>query len=165
MSLSVLRWYVSKKNPVSMSVKVSFSFCFQVEKYAVAENSVKLDDTQPSVWPAQVTQMCKSYVLTRLHMDPGCFIGVMCGLYFITGHEGQLHFRVWGRRSASKNKSHYLPVHGGPAGIWENPQCQRLQIRGGCHRPAPHSPTVRNNWGHFRILLSHLYYIMYDITL
>uniref|UniRef100_A0A8C1Z4U8 SPT20 homolog, SAGA complex component n=1 Tax=Cyprinus carpio TaxID=7962 RepID=A0A8C1Z4U8_CYPCA len=35
------------------SVKQSFSLCFQVEKYAVAESSVKLDDTQPTVWPAQ----------------------------------------------------------------------------------------------------------------
>uniref|UniRef100_A0A673MBQ8 Transcription factor SPT20 homolog n=1 Tax=Sinocyclocheilus rhinocerous TaxID=307959 RepID=A0A673MBQ8_9TELE len=32
---------------------ISFSFFFQVEKYAVAEKSVKLDDTQPTVWPAQ----------------------------------------------------------------------------------------------------------------
>uniref|UniRef100_A0A671RYQ7 Transcription factor SPT20 homolog n=1 Tax=Sinocyclocheilus anshuiensis TaxID=1608454 RepID=A0A671RYQ7_9TELE len=28
-----------------------------VEKYAVAKSSVKLDDTQPTVWPAQVTQL------------------------------------------------------------------------------------------------------------
>uniref|UniRef100_A0A8C1J1B9 SPT20 homolog, SAGA complex component n=1 Tax=Cyprinus carpio TaxID=7962 RepID=A0A8C1J1B9_CYPCA len=43
---------ISKAGNVIYESKFFF-FCFQVEKYAVAENSVKLDDTQPTVWPAQ----------------------------------------------------------------------------------------------------------------
>lgn len=31
------------------------SLCSQVEKYAVVEKSVKLEESQPTVWPAEVT--------------------------------------------------------------------------------------------------------------
>uniref|UniRef100_A0A672N8P6 SPT20 homolog, SAGA complex component n=1 Tax=Sinocyclocheilus grahami TaxID=75366 RepID=A0A672N8P6_SINGR len=41
---------ISKAGNVSRRL---FFLCFQVEKYAVAKSSVKLDDTQPTVWPAQ----------------------------------------------------------------------------------------------------------------
>uniref|UniRef100_A0A673LWB4 Spt20-like SEP domain-containing protein n=1 Tax=Sinocyclocheilus rhinocerous TaxID=307959 RepID=A0A673LWB4_9TELE len=45
---------ISKAGNVSQRHRQNFfSLCFQVEKYAVAKSSVKLDDTQPTVWPAQ----------------------------------------------------------------------------------------------------------------
>lgn len=87
-----------------------------------------------------------------------CFICVTCCLCLRIGREGRLHFRVWDGRPASKNKSHYLPDYGRPAGVRENLQRQRLQIRGGRHRPAPHSPTVRNKSWHISISLTSTYF-------
>uniref|UniRef100_A0A8C1U2N4 SPT20 homolog, SAGA complex component n=1 Tax=Cyprinus carpio TaxID=7962 RepID=A0A8C1U2N4_CYPCA len=56
--LDYLQRRKERKPAPSVDLKISKAgnvifFCFQVEKYAVAENSVKLDDTQPTVWPAQ----------------------------------------------------------------------------------------------------------------
>lgn len=87
-----------------------------------------------------------------------CFICVTCWHCLWAGREGRLHFRVRDGRPASKNKSHYLPDYGWPAGVRENLQRQRLQIRGGRHRPAPHSPTVRNKSWHFSISLTIIYF-------
>uniref|UniRef100_A0A8C2FP35 SPT20 homolog, SAGA complex component n=1 Tax=Cyprinus carpio TaxID=7962 RepID=A0A8C2FP35_CYPCA len=44
---------VSQRCRQNLQSYFNFSLHFQVEKYAVAESSVKLDDTQPTVWPAQ----------------------------------------------------------------------------------------------------------------
>lgn len=33
------------------------SICFKVEKYAKVEKSIKSDDSQPTVWPAHVSNL------------------------------------------------------------------------------------------------------------